>query len=259
MIDISIIIPTHNSEKYIQQTLGSVVGSGFNGSVYISDGGSKDSTIEIINRFKTLLSIQICSETDNGQSDGVNKALSFVKSEFVLWLNSDDVIYPTFFSDFSYFINSYKKQYYFYTADHIEFNKKGSFKNIFGGDQYKAHASKAIWRGDFPCIIWRVDAIKSVQGLNTDLHYNMDQDLVKKIAQNSSQFKLSKHLNKTLGGFRFHEGSKTTGVEYAKSLDSVKDYFKLNKITKKDQIIAKLIYIIMSPRVLIKKIFFKIL
>lgn len=258
MIDISIIIPTYNSEKYIQQTLGSVVGSGFNGSIYISDGGSKDSTLEVINKFKEILSIQICSEIDNGQSDGINKSLSFVKSEFVLWLNSDDVIYPTFFSDFSDFISSQNNQYYFYTADHVEFNKKGSFKNIFGDDQYRAHASKAIWRGDFPCIIWRVDAIKSVQGLNADLHYNMDQDLVKKIAQNSSQFKLSKHLNKTLGAFRFHEDSKTTGIEYTKSQDSVKDYFKRNKITRMDQIIGKLIYIIMSPRVLIKKLFFRI-
>ena len=255
MIDISIIIPTYNSEKYIRQTLGSIVGAGFNGSIYISDGGSSDSTLEIINKFKEILSIDICSKIDNGQSDGINKSLSFVKSEFVLWLNSDDVIYPTFFSDFSQFINSQNNKYCFYTADHIEFNKKGSFKNIFGDDQFKLHASKAIWRGDFPCIIWRVKAIKSVQGLNTDLNYNMDQDLVKKLAQNSSRFRISKHLNKTLGGFRFHEDSKTTGIEHTKSIDSVKEYFKINKITIIDQIIAKLIYIILSPRVLIKKIF----
>jgi glycosyltransferase involved in cell wall biosynthesis len=57
----------------------------------IIDGGSKDGTKEIIEKFaKTNKHIRFISESDNGQSNAMNKGISLAQGEFISFLNVDD-------------------------------------------------------------------------------------------------------------------------------------------------------------------------
>jgi len=48
---IALVTPVYNSAKYIEQTIGSVIAQNYpNLEYFIIDGGSTDSTIEIIRR-----------------------------------------------------------------------------------------------------------------------------------------------------------------------------------------------------------------
>lgn len=72
MIKLSIITVTYNSEKYIEQTILSVINQHYSNIEYILiDGGSKDNTIKIIDKYKKFISYFI-SEPDRNMYDAIN-------------------------------------------------------------------------------------------------------------------------------------------------------------------------------------------
>lgn len=58
----------------------------------VVDGGSKDGSVEIIQRYASRLAKWI-SEPDHGQADAINKGFRMAKGEIIAWLNSDDLYY----------------------------------------------------------------------------------------------------------------------------------------------------------------------
>ena len=87
---INIITVSFNSEKYLEQTIQSVINQDYKKINYIIiDGGSTDSTLDIISKYKEFIGI-IISEPDNGIADAFNKGLQYCKEGLVGFLNSDD-------------------------------------------------------------------------------------------------------------------------------------------------------------------------
>ena len=92
MIKFSIITISFNSEATIERTIKSVITQNFNSFEFlIIDGGSKDSTMSIVNKYKDAIDV-IISEKDNGISDAFNKGIKAAKGEYILLLNSDDFL-----------------------------------------------------------------------------------------------------------------------------------------------------------------------
>ena len=92
---VSIIIPTYNSEDYLNQALKSIVNQTFKDiEVLIMDGLSSDKTVEIAEKFKQdLPQIQIYSDKDNGIYDAMNKGIKKAKGEWIYFMGSDDTFY----------------------------------------------------------------------------------------------------------------------------------------------------------------------
>ncbi len=89
---ISVITVCYNSEKYIEQTIKSVVGQTYENIEYIIvDGGSTDGTIDIIKKYETSLNKWI-SEPDEGIAHAMNKGMDLVTGDFILFLHSDDYL-----------------------------------------------------------------------------------------------------------------------------------------------------------------------
>lgn len=91
---VSIITVVYNGEKYLQQTIESVVNQAYENIEYIIiDGGSTDKTLEIIKKYEHYISLWK-SEPDNGLYDAMNKGISLAKGELIGMINSDDWYEP---------------------------------------------------------------------------------------------------------------------------------------------------------------------
>ena len=87
---ISVITVCFNSEKTIARTIESVINQHYSDLEYIIiDGGSKDKTVEIINKYRNELSYFI-SEPDQGISDAFNKGIRVASGDIIGIINSDD-------------------------------------------------------------------------------------------------------------------------------------------------------------------------
>jgi glycosyltransferase involved in cell wall biosynthesis len=87
---LTIITPVYNGEKYISETIESVINSQITYSYeyIVLDDGSNDSTLKILQDYKHR--IKIFSHKNVGESDTVNIGLKNALGSFILVLSADD-------------------------------------------------------------------------------------------------------------------------------------------------------------------------
>jgi glycosyltransferase involved in cell wall biosynthesis len=89
---ITIITVVFNGDKHLEQTVISVINQTYNNVEYIIiDGGSTDSTIDILHKYEEVIDYWV-SEPDKGIYDAMNKALTIAKGDWILFLGSDDIL-----------------------------------------------------------------------------------------------------------------------------------------------------------------------
>ena len=88
---ISIITVCFNSSKTIEKTFQSILNQTYTNIEYIViDGGSSDSTLDIIKKYKKSIA-RFVSEPDKGLYDAMNKGIKLASGDIVGILNSDDI------------------------------------------------------------------------------------------------------------------------------------------------------------------------
>ena len=92
---ISVVTVVLNNVEHIQRTVESVIGQSYPKIEYIViDGGSKDGTVDILNKFTEYISILI-SEPDKGLYDAMNKGTNLATGEWIIYMNSGDRLYDS--------------------------------------------------------------------------------------------------------------------------------------------------------------------
>ena len=86
---ISIIIPTFNSEKFIEQCIKSVLSQSYNNwEIIVCDNESKDNTIQLIRSLvKEDDRIKILQKKDSGVAEALNNGLKLATGDIFCWLN----------------------------------------------------------------------------------------------------------------------------------------------------------------------------
>jgi len=133
MKKISLITPCFNAEKYIEETIHSVVNqtaltSGTISLEYIfCDGGSKDKTVETIeNSIRKIsapnYSFQVYSEKDNGMYEALSKGLKKVTGDYCAYINAGDFYAPYAFDIIGEIFENENIQWL--TGSRVHYNEK---------------------------------------------------------------------------------------------------------------------------------------
>ncbi len=97
-MNLSIIIPVYNTEKYISKCLESCLSQGIDEKIYeiiIIDDGSTDNSLNIIKDFeKKDNNITVISQENKKQGAARNNGLGIAKGEYIWFVDSDDWIEP---------------------------------------------------------------------------------------------------------------------------------------------------------------------
>ncbi len=90
---VSIIIPCYNAEKFLAQTINSVLQQTVSDyEIIIIDDGSTDSSTEIIKSFGSRVRAEF--QTNLGASAARNKGTELAQGEFIQYLDADDLLRP---------------------------------------------------------------------------------------------------------------------------------------------------------------------
>lgn len=109
----SVIIPMHNSEKYIGQCLESVLNQEEKSyEVVVVDDGSSDSSAEIVKTYMMNPVIKMLQKQWGGVASARNLGLKNASGKYVFFLDSDDVMIPQALQRISKIIEAGEKEVY---------------------------------------------------------------------------------------------------------------------------------------------------
>ena len=90
---ITIITVVYNGEKYLKETILSVISQSYDNIEYlVIDGGSTDGTLDIIKKYEDRIDYWV-SEKDTGIYDAMNKGLRLSVGDWINFMNADDMFY----------------------------------------------------------------------------------------------------------------------------------------------------------------------
>lgn len=91
---VSILIPAHNAEDWVADTIRSAVAQTWpRKEIIVVDDGSTDGTADVARRFTSKQVAVICKENE-GAAATRNHALQFCQGDYIQWLDADDILAP---------------------------------------------------------------------------------------------------------------------------------------------------------------------
>ena len=144
MVNLSIIIPCYNSEKYLERCLQSLIVQKGNYEIIIIDDGSTDNTSIILDRYSVHSNIKIFKQENKGVSSARNFGLKVAQGEYVLFVDADDFVSSNYISAlesnndksdllmFDFFINNKRN------GNQTKLKNHNIFQTVIWGGCFKA-------------------------------------------------------------------------------------------------------------------------
>lgn len=204
---VSIVTPSYNQGKFIEETIKSVLNQTYTNIEYIIvDGGSSDNSVEIIKKYASLYPqrIQWLSEKDHGQSDGINKGLRRSRGDIVAWLNSDDVHNLQAIEKVVSFFRANPDVCFVHGQGH-HINMQGEYLESYPSsacDFQVLHSTCPICQ---PTAFWRRDVVNTIGYLDDELGFAMDYEYWIRISKKYTLGFIPEHLAST----RLYDETKT--------------------------------------------------
>lgn len=173
---VSIITPSFNQAKYIEETILSVREQNYPHIEHIViDGGSTDGTLDILRKYEDKLTW--ISEKDRGQADAINKGFRRATGDILGWVNSDDMYVPGAIQAVVEHFQAHPEDSFIY-GDAEALDESGKSYGI------RTHVKQGGWKElvgelDFivqPASFWRAALWQQCGELDEALHYTLDYE-----------------------------------------------------------------------------------
>jgi glycosyltransferase involved in cell wall biosynthesis len=215
---VSIVIPVHNGEKYIKESIDSCLEQTYkNIEILVVDDKSEDRTLEILKGYGEKITV-IPVEKQNGLGNVINIGIRASKGKYIARMDADDVMYPTRIEKQVEYLESNPKCVA--VGGQIDIIDENS--NITGHREYAienkdikkntflfmpfAHPAVTLRKstvediGLYPENMWKVEDVKFFLILSTKGEFHNLEDTVLKYRmtfKTESQSKMLDHFRKT--------------------------------------------------------------
>ena len=92
---ISVIMPIYNGERYVEESIGSVLKQSYGDfELILVNDGSTDKSLEICEKFQKIdKRIKIITQNNQGLSAARNTGIDYAKGEYLLFFDADDILH----------------------------------------------------------------------------------------------------------------------------------------------------------------------
>jgi glycosyltransferase involved in cell wall biosynthesis len=210
---LSIVIPSFNQGRYLEEALRSVLLQGYPDlELIVMDGGSSDDTLAVLRRYARWIA-QWISAPDGGQSSAINAGFRHASGEICAWIGCDDRLLPgALIRAGSHFSHDPACKW-------LAGAGKLKFQSGRSGLMPSRIASRAellqFWQWGNGCFVvqpscfWRRGLWDEAGGVRDDLHLAMDYDLWLRFAEHAALHAVDDVFSVALresGGKTFEQG-----------------------------------------------------
>jgi glycosyltransferase involved in cell wall biosynthesis len=191
---ITVVTPSFNQALFLEQTILSILSQNYpNLEYFVVDGGSTDGSVDIIRKYASDITWWV-SEKDRGQTDALIKGFSRATGDVLGWINSDDLLEPGALNAVG---RAYRENPGSLIAGNVKlFSDSTGQERLVRQRRLNFEDMVKIWtKRSFysqPGVFFPRGAYVAVGGLDRDLHYCMDHDLMNQVLARGRQHAASK-------------------------------------------------------------------
>lgn len=215
---VSIVIPVHNGEKYIKESIDSCLNQTYNNiEIIVVDDKSEDRTLEILKEYGQKLTV-IPVEKQNGLGNVINIGIRKSRGKYIARMDADDIMYPTRIEKQVQYLesntncvaiggqidiineNSKITGHRDYAIDDRDIKKNRFLFQPFAHPAVTLRKSTVEDIGSYPENMWKVEDVKFFLILSTKGEFHNLEDTVLKYRmtfKTESQSKMLDHFKKT--------------------------------------------------------------
>ena len=227
---VSIITPSYNQAKYLEQTIQSVLNQDYPRIEYIViDGASKDGSVDIMKKYADKLTYWE-SKKDKGQADAINKGFAHATGEIIAWLNSDDYYLPGAVRAAVKVFEENPDVVLVY-GDMLAVDENSTTFNTLTYKQLTLEDLFCFQIIGQPAVFMRRSALQKTSGLDLTFHFLLDHLLWIKMAKQGKIL----HVRQTWAAARYHAEAKNV----AKAAEFGLEAFRILETIAQDKDLAK--------------------
>lgn len=114
--ELAVIVPCYNYGAYVKETVASVLASTYNNYeiIIVDDGSTDPHTIKILDELNNVNRVRVIRQDNAGLSAARNAGIKATNAKYILTLDADDLIDPTFIEKGVWLLEKYSEYAYVY-------------------------------------------------------------------------------------------------------------------------------------------------
>ncbi len=232
---ITIVTPSYQQAGFLEETLRSVLLQGYPKLEYIVvDGGSTDGSVDIIRSYAPWITRWV-SESDDGQSDAINKGFRWATGSILGWLNSDDTYHPGALAEVAEAMHRAGTEIVLGAMDKVQFGdgEPRLVKRSLPWEGEPFHPFPILRNGPAPAfhfyqpsMFWTRELWEETGGLDDRYHYVMDMEWCNRALAAGARIAT---VPDVWTRFALHGGSKSQDLTHLQQAERITMYRRLGR------------------------------
>ncbi len=178
-MSITVVIPNYNNAPFVETCIRSVFNQGIAGiSCIVIDNGSTDGSVALLKNIMPSYPFDLIQVNENeGVSFARNLGLDKAKTDYVAFLDADDYWEPTHLKPLLAHLATNPATFVFSNHYRLKGDEKGA-REIPKNYSLSLESAIVEDRLSFCAVVFRVAALRGIDGFDESLQYGEDGDLI---------------------------------------------------------------------------------